>query len=111
LSDRQLGETGGVESVSLLPAQMPAHQHSLHATTAMGNSTLPTDALPARPSIDGPDGPELAEARIYRKIAPNTSLGSAALAMAGGSQPHENMNPYLGLNCIIALYGVYPQMN
>lgn len=106
-----LGETGGTETVSLIPTQMPAHAHSLHATTAMGNATSPTGALLARPSVAGPDGAAPAEARIYRNIAPNAALGSGSLTTAGASQPHENMNPYLGLNCIIALEGIFPQQN
>lgn len=100
LSDRVIGEQGGVESVTLAPSEMPAHTHGLAATTFAANTPNPAAALPARKH----------RTPLYRGgTPPNTTMDAAAIATAGASQPHENMPPYLVMNWCIALQGVFPQ--
>jgi len=93
-----LGQTGGVETVTLTTLQIPAHVHAMGAGTAPGVSADPTGAVPAR---------NAAGALNYAAAA-TTDLSPTALQFAGGSQPHPNMQPYLGLNFMICLAGIYP---
>ena len=99
LSLRDLGEMGGAESVTLLVSEIPVHTHTLMATNATGNRTSPVGNSIARASAGTPFAP------------PTPPLGQAAfeaLPPAGGSLPHNNMQPYLTLNFNIALQGVFP---
>ena len=94
-----LAETAGVESVTLTVGQMPAHGHPLVAATG-----LAADA--------NPGGTTLAETRasdLYFDASPNQALAPSALIPQGGSQPHENFMPYLCVNFIISLFGIFPQ--
>ncbi|MHA3773187.1 phage tail protein [Verrucomicrobiota bacterium sgz303538] len=100
LSQRFLGETGGTETVTLLESEIPAHTHALQASRRVGDAGTPSTALlPAATQ----------SANIY--AAPGGATNAMAfqsLAPAGGSLPHNNMQPYLTLNYCIALQGVYP---
>ena len=100
-SSLQLGEQGGVESVTLTVAQIPSHTHTPLATTSNGNSTTPA----ASTWSNFPDG------AVYNTTLgtpPSGSLNPAAIGSAGGSQPHDNMMPYLCVNFIISLFGIFP---
>jgi microcystin-dependent protein len=99
LSDRTLGEIGGSETVTLLPSEMPAHTHTANATSLPGNTSNPTMALPARKS----------RTQLYRVGTPNTMMAPDAIGIAGGSQPHQNMPPFLTMTWCIATQGIYPQ--
>jgi microcystin-dependent protein len=121
LTSRRLGEKGGLETVNLTTAQMPSHTHAatttatttstLRATTDGGNTNVPTGNVLAD---DGND-------RIYKNVAPDTSMSAAAIDSAttasttvgntGGSQAHTNVQPYTVLNFIIATQGVFPSRN
>lgn len=94
-------ETGGVEEVTLTVNQIPAHGHPMGATES-GNSLSPNSALPATVS-SSQNG-----ANVYNNVAPNTPLNPASITPTGGSQPHTNFQPYLCINFIISLFGVYP---
>jgi microcystin-dependent protein len=99
LSLRDLGETGGVETVTLLESEIPSHSHALMASGAVGNRTNPSGNAIARTSGAtpyAPAGPAGAQA------APE------AVAPAGGDQPHNNLQPYLTFYFNIALQGVFP---
>src|SRR5690348_6797061 len=91
LSLHDLGETGGSDTVTLLESETPAHSHALMASTT--NASKP-----------GPGGNSLARAQgggtpyVAPAGAPPASFGDAAIAPAGGDQPHNNMQPYLTLN-------------
>lgn len=99
LSLRDLGETGGTTTVSLLESEMPAHSHSLQASPDPGDLQSPSPSrVPAR------SHPGFA----YLQAAPNADLAPESLAPAGGDMPHNNMMPYLTLYFCIALQGVYP---
>jgi microcystin-dependent protein len=99
LSPRELGETVGSATHTLSTAQVPAHGHALNAVaTATTGAPGPTVAL-ATTSNGAP---------AYRTPGATVALSAASLNAAGGAQPHENRQPFLGLNFCIALQGVFP---
>ena len=99
LTQRRLGERGGVETVTLTEAQMTNHNHNVQASSSPGEDFSPVDANLAR-SVSG---------QIYTNTATNpVPMADQAIGYSGGSQAHNNMQPYLTLNYIIALVGLYP---
>jgi microcystin-dependent protein len=98
LSEYDLGEIGGTESVTLLESEMPFHNH-----TVMADTGDPADTTNPGPNVTFAQ----ASAAFYQP-ASNTNLAFQALSIAGGSLPHNNMQPYLTLNFCIALQGVFP---
>ncbi len=94
-----LAEQGGVESVILTVQQIAAHTHAFLATTAAPNTSSPGNAFLAKPV-----------ASIYNDInPPNTvAMNPAAITATGGSQPHNNFQPYLCVDFIISLFGIFP---
>ena len=92
----QLGERGGTEQVTLSLNQLPAHTHELIASDTPATLSIP-QSLAAGGSIE-----------LYNSGPPDSSLLPVILAPAGGSQSHENMQPFLVINFIIALNGEYP---
>lgn len=106
LSPRFLGEQGGSEFVTLLQSEMPAHTHGAGKTTASANGGDSADPTGAAWSIPGADRGLLAY-----DLAPNGATANMhfqALTIAGASLPHNNMMPYLTLNFVIAMQGVFP---
>lgn len=101
LSIRTLGETGGEQSVTLLDSQMPAHSHAALADAGAGSSSSPLNAVWGTISRNR---------HVYAppSATNDATMSSQALSTAGGSQPHNNMQPYLGLTFIIALQGIFP---
>jgi microcystin-dependent protein len=99
LSDYVLGESSGAENVSLLQSEMPSHAHTLLGQNADGGFNNPTNH-----TLGGSSGglPQ------YALTPPNVDMHPDSLLDAGLGQPHNNMQPYLTLNFIIALQGVYP---
>ena len=103
LSAYNLGETGGAETVALTAQQLPPHNHSLNANTQNGNTSDPPGAALA--DTKGTD-------RDYMKSGEvNTQMSANSIGVTGGGQPHENRQPYLAINFIIALEGIYPSRN
>lgn len=100
LSERFLGEAGGSATTTLLVSEIPAHSHSALAFSGGGGESSPTNNNWAGGGRGRP--PLFADAT---NLAP---MSWQALAPAGGSQPHNNLPPYLALNFIIALQGLYP---
>jgi microcystin-dependent protein len=100
LTQRDIGEIGGVTRVTLLQSEIPVHSHTLTGTTdpVSLSSPFPENAVPATAD----------RAAYQTSPAPLTALAPQALASAGGSQPHNNLQPYLTLNFCIALQGIYP---
>jgi microcystin-dependent protein len=103
LSTRSEGEVGGEETVTLLEREMPAHTHALQASSAAATHIRPQARVLAK--VDPPTGNN-----IYAD-APNSAMAPESIGLAGGSQPHDNMPPYLGINFIICLEGIYPSRN
>lgn len=103
LSPYTLGQSGGAENVSLLITNIPAHNHPLEASTAAGDSSSPQGAVPAV-TVD----PNTQQPLNGYHSSPNTTMAAASVGFAGGSQPHTNVQPYLSVNFIIALEGIFP---
>jgi microcystin-dependent protein len=99
LSERFLGEVGGAQSSTLLGSELPSHNHSLMVST---QSAIERQPPGRRPAVG--DGVGLYD----ENTQPSTTMHVSTLAFSGGSQPHENMMPSLGLNFCIALQGVFP---
>ena len=101
LSLRDLGETAGEQSVTLLQTEMPSHSHGVLASSG-GDSASPANSSWA----SGQKG----FGNVYTTFnAPtNVQMNPFATSIAGGSQPHNNMMPYLALNFCIALQGIFP---
>lgn len=92
-----LAETGGAEEITLTVNQIPAHSHPLLATTAIATETSPAGNVPA----------QSAAADLYVEDTPNVSL-APTVGSVGGSQPHTNYQPYLCVDFIISLFGIFP---
>jgi microcystin-dependent protein len=105
LTQRFLGETGGVESVTLLTTEMPLHSHLVNADTGGAGSADPTNAIYKAGQIPG--NPPTA-VWSYNATAPNVQSGAQATSVTGGSLPHSNLMPYLTLNFCIAMQGIFP---
>lgn len=101
LTNRTLGEQGGSETVTLTGDQLPAHAHGAGAASGAGTSPSPQDNVWA--------GSRNRDTQ-YAGSA-NATMKPDALASAGGGQPHNNMSPYLTVNYIIALEGIFPPRN
>ena len=98
-SGQTLGQLGGEQNHTLTMAEIPAHTHTWSATNAAANAPNPTaNLLGGAPEYDG-SGSNL------------TPMYPGVLATVGGSQPHQNMQPYLTLNFCIALQGIFPSQN
>jgi microcystin-dependent protein len=98
LSAYVVGETGGVESVSLDESQMPAHRHEMRVHGGTSNSDKPNERFLGRTS----------EGTTYSDTANAKALTPGAIRRSGGGQPHENRPPHLTLNYCIALEGIFP---
>jgi microcystin-dependent protein len=95
-----LAEAGGVEEVTLSINQLPAHNHSLLATLNQGTQNQPTNFLLAQSPTQN--------AFPYGSDQPPAQLSPSAISQVGGSQPHTNIQPYLCVNFIISLFGIFP---
>ena len=93
-----MGETGGAEQVTLTVQQIPVHSHGPLASSAPGNSGTPTNSVWAKSPAT----------TLYQAVAPDTSMNVAAVQPTGGSQPHDNMMPFLVISFIISLFGIFP---
>jgi microcystin-dependent protein len=93
-----LGEQAGVEAVTLTVNQIPAHAHAVNADENSGSQLSPTNNVLAQTQ----------NPMMYRAIAPTLAMNASSVAAAGGSQPHDNMLPFLVISFIISLYGVFP---
>lgn len=93
-----LAETGGVETVTLTVNQIPAHNHAFLAAKVDGNAINPVGNTPANSFAVTP----------YISETPTTPFNAQAVAATGGSQPHDNLQPYLCISFIISLFGIFP---
>lgn len=103
----QIGQTGGVESVTLLPGNLPMHTHAVRASTSNGNNrnasgrvfATSTNTSGAALSVYGPS------------TGTTVALAPQTVAPVGGNQPHPNLQPYTTINFCIALQGIFPSRN
>jgi microcystin-dependent protein len=94
-----LAETGGAEEITLTVSQMPSHSHPYLASGGAGNSSNPQNLVAAR--TDG-------TISLYLSDPPNVNMSPTAVGSVGGSQPHTNFQPYLCVDFIISLFGIFP---
>ncbi len=114
LSPIEIGEKGGTESVTLNQTQMPSHEHSAEARIAIpANSTsADTNPAPATNSVLGPASNSGRPGALYSNETPNTTLqpfnSPVTVQSSGGGQPVQTRNPFLGMNFVIAVEGIFP---
>jgi microcystin-dependent protein len=98
LSPRKLGAKGGVEQVTLTTNQLPTHSHEIKVSTAAATQNSPDgEFVGASPDV-----------KVFRPDAPSVALNAASITNVGGSRSHTNLMPFLCVNFIIALFGIYP---
>jgi microcystin-dependent protein len=95
-----LAETGGAEEITLTAQQIPAHSHPMLASSSVATTLDPTNNVLATAP--------LATTFPYGTDAPLTPLASKAISSVGGNQPHTNFQPYLCVDFIISLFGIFP---
>ena len=93
-----LAETGGAEQITLTVNQIPVHSHPFMATTDIASQAAPAGNLVAQPSV----------AKLYFAAAGASSLSPNSVTPTGGSQPHNNLQPFLCVDFIISLFGIFP---
>jgi len=93
-----LAETGGVEEITLTVSQTPAHSHPVLGSTREGNRTTPASSIWATTAMEKP----------YIGAAPGVNMAAQAIGSTGGSQSHTNLQPYLCVDFIISLFGIFP---
>lgn len=95
-----LAETGGAEEITLTVNQIPAHSHPLLANSGLGSQPSPATNVVAQSRVANVD--------FYIEDTPTVNMSAAAISSVGGSQPHTNFQPYLCVNFIISLFGIFP---
>jgi len=101
-----LGEVAGEPTHTLISTEMPQHNHLINASATTGNIANPTGN-----TLAVGQGPNSTTLSLYVNTAPAVALNPGSCGLAGGSQPHNNMQPYLGMNYIICLEGIFPSRN
>jgi microcystin-dependent protein len=102
LSNYIIGENAGVETVTVTSAQLPIHNHTANCSSSAGSESSPVG------HIWSADAAGLTAE--YSNIQ-NGQMNAAAIGQSGGSQPHENRMPFLAMNYIISLFGIFPSQN
>jgi microcystin-dependent protein len=94
-----MGEMAGVEQVTLTTQQIPVHSHPMVVSGDVSGQTDPTNhVVGSNPTI-----------QLFRPATPTLPMHAASVSPVGGSQPHENMQPYITSHYIISLFGIFPQ--
>ncbi|HET8942902.1 MAG TPA: tail fiber protein [Rudaea sp.] len=93
-----LAEIGGAEEVTLTVSQIPAHSHPLVATSSPGSAGAPQGSVLAKTTTGF----------LYINEAPTDTMAAQSISSTGGSQPHNNFQPYLCVDFIISLFGIFP---
>jgi|SRR5580704_8516652 len=92
-----LGQAAGVEMVTLITSQIPSHSHLAEGNSGAGTQSSPAGGVWAQSTLGQ-----------FSSSPPAVNMAPAALASSGGSQPHDNMMPFLAVNFILSLFGVFP---
>jgi microcystin-dependent protein len=93
-----LAETGGAEEITLTVNQIPSHSHPLLCSNTVASDPNPQNNLLGEVSL----------VSMYQSGAPATAMAATAISSTGGSQPHTNFQPYLCVDFIISLFGIFP---
>jgi microcystin-dependent protein len=93
-----LAETGGAEEITLTVPQIPSHTHAELVTDAVAAQTNPSSNFLAQST----------QAKLYNSFPPNATMPAYVIGNVGGSQPHTNFQPYLCVDFIISLFGIFP---
>ncbi|MEO5931915.1 MAG: tail fiber protein [Candidatus Kapaibacterium sp.] len=104
LTNRTMGEVSGSESVTLISSQMPMHNHLMSTTNVAGAVATPNGNFLAASSDPN-------AVTSYRPTSDGSTLNPQSIGLAGGNQPHNNMQPYLVISFSIALEGIFPSRN
>jgi microcystin-dependent protein len=110
LSTYVIGQVGGTENVSLLYNNMPQHNHLINVSTAYGTLTTPSGNILGVTNGGTPSAPAAGN-NDFVSTASNATLAATAVGTAGGNVPHTNLQPYLVINFVIALVGIFPSRN
>ncbi len=92
-----LAQTGGAETVTLITSQIPVHSHVPQCSSNAGNQASPQNGVWA-----------VSASNLYSDVAPSVAMAGTAAGADGGSQPHDNMVPFLAVNFILSLFGIFP---
>jgi microcystin-dependent protein len=110
LSNYNIGDKAGVESVTLTTPQLPAHNHQVAVVTGttQGNTSTPGFQSNSVLADEFQSQANAAFAYVANNGTNQVALGTKTIGLTGGSQPHENRQPFLAINYIISLFGVFP---
>ncbi len=103
LTPRTMGEASGQETNTLISTEIPMHNHLLMGFQGEGDQPMPQGNIISGSNQSGTSD--------FTNVAPNTTLSPQSIGIAGGSQPHQNMQPYLVASFSIALQGIFPSRN
>jgi microcystin-dependent protein len=96
-----IGQTGGEETVTLTINQIPMHEHSISGQSGPGTTAIATNGVWAAQS----------QLNVYSSASADTPMNPSSISTVGGSQAHDNRSPFLTLNYIISLFGIFPSQN
>ncbi len=98
LSNRALGSKGGAEDVVVTANQLPVHSHTMQGSTSTANVASPQNQVVGVSSLFD----------LYQTNAPGADMSADTITPVGGNQQHTNVQPFLCINCIVALFGIFP---
>lgn len=106
-SNYAIGQKGGLEGVTLTPAELASHNHALMATNTVADQKKPNGDTIAFPDIAVNGSP----LKIYSNAAPDAPMNAGSIGNTGGGLPHENRMPYQVMNWCVATQGIFPSRN
>lgn len=112
-SGNSMGQMGGTETVTLTVSQIPAHRHPMQVANVPGTTNIPSPGvMPAKAAdIEFPGGTKQVMTYAKDNAGGEIQANPQSVNPQGFSQPHDNMKPFVGINYIICLDGIYPQQN
>ena len=109
-SGNSMGQMGGTETVTLTVSQIPAHRHPMQVANVPGTTNIPSPGvMPAKAAdIEFPGGTKQVMTYAKDNAGGKITVNPQSVSVVGQSYPHNNMKPYVGINYIICLEGIYP---
>jgi microcystin-dependent protein len=111
LTPRVLGEISGTETTQLTQNNLPPHNHNLNVSASAGTTGAPTATTYLAKGPATGSGPNAVLLKTYTTNSPDTTLGPLSVSGGGGNQPFSIVQPYLVLNYIITIFGIFPSRN